>query len=175
MRRIYELLYMLVFIVAGASTLGACTGRNGVAPEHGYKVGEAVEGTYAVFARSTLIGHLSLNSGQYTFTAQKDVVIPDEASGRFFFIKHPEGHFEIEYYGSVDQDVALEDLPDGETLLFISFGIDTDDAHDAASMRYAALDRVFLIKSDKKERTLYFHSIANELQLWDVSRPWGKG
>lgn len=154
---------LLVLALTGICALVACTAK----PNH--KVGESIQGTYAVhFGKdSALIGYLTLNSGQYSFEPNTpSAKYLESADSRFFFISHLQGAYFIEYQGSIDANSILENLDDDEILAMILF----NEASTEPQTR--GVNRMFLIRNNQKGESLYFHSMVSELQLWGIGKSW---
>jgi hypothetical protein len=138
--------------------LGGC-GEDGVGGTNNRPVwvGDAIEGTYAVLVSSELIGELTLQNGKYSFTS-----IPNSPDGEFelFFSDHPEGKYKIDrYYGSISVDSDLMKLEDDEILLKFTF-ISGDS------------ERGFLVRNDRENKEVYFHSLVSELVIWEIHKSW---
>jgi len=138
-----------------------------------HEVGLTIEGTYTVYIRSALVGYLNLSGGHYLFEPSSGTERPEGDNGWFFFMIHRRGNYYIEYYGSVDEHSRLEDLEDSAIISYIKFGENETEARDAIIARsHGVTDRVFLVRNDRRERELFFHSIANEFETWAINKPW---
>jgi hypothetical protein len=161
------LLFVIIHI-SGMKTTCIAESITGADLTHG--VGQSIEGRYVVSFgyESTMIGYLYLDSGQYTYTSLADA--ETEAAGcRFFFVRYPDGTYRTEYYGSVRPESVLEMLEDNAILLTVA--LDAVEAGTSASDP-PCTDRTFLIRSDRENAGLYFHSTVSELELWTVEKQW---
>lgn len=121
-------------------------------------VGNAIEGTYSVFVSFKYVGELVIQQGNYSLSL---INISSEIGAENFFYRYPKGTYEIkEYYGTVTPSSILEDLENNEILLQIVFF-----SGDGVSKSY-------LIRNDKVNQEVYFHSIINEIQLWEIRKSW---
>lgn len=164
MKRAAKILLALAF---GVMIVSCAEGSTSVS-DRKHQVGDSIEGTYTVSAESGIIGYLDLSNSKYSFTTAEGTQIPEWLTEHFFFVKNPEGYYSIEYYGSVDQDSLLEDLRQYEILSYVRF-----DTAAIGSRKIPSSSRnLFLIRSDKTEKQLYFHSINSEIQMWLLTKPW---
>ena len=121
-------------------------------------VGNAIEGAYRVSVSSKYIGELVIQQGNYSFSPINN---PSKKSDVDFFYRYPKGTYEIEeYYGTVTSSSALEDLENNEPLLRIAF-LSGDGTR-----------RTYLIRNAKVHQEVYFDSLFNELQIWDIRKSW---
>ena len=111
----------------------SCNGRQTVTPNPEHRVGTSIEGVYDVYHvnsvyhdnsvshRSEFIGHLELSKGQYMFTG---VAIPQQVFMPLFFVKYPVGTYQLDYYGSINEDTLIENLTHLAVLATVRFSSD---------------------------------------------------
>ncbi len=170
-------LLILMFLAIGIGFVGACRGeltvtsevtREGleeeppVTPKGVRRVEDLIEGIYSVANLSRVLGYLELRDGQYWFTPQGNA--EETRIERFIFTIHTKGSYDIEYYGSVNQNTSLDDLKDSAILLRINFS--ADEARQPSTTR----NKAFLLRIHKEEKILRFGSIYNEFELWSISK-----
>jgi hypothetical protein len=148
--------------VVGVFFVGCCPVQ---AEQSSHKLEDALEGTYTV-RYEKLLGHLDLRDGHYLFTPQDGVTIPAGALERFFFVRHTQGAYEIEYLESFNQDTPLGALEDMEYLAYIIF-----DADEVNENRSPTSER-FLVYIVQEQRALCFGSIISEVGGWSISKLW---
>jgi len=153
---------MLLALTLGV-TIISCTGGSVLTSDSKHPVGKSIGGTYTVYFESDTIGYLDLKDNQYSFTGKEGAQIPEAATERLSFVKNPKGYYSIKYYGSVSQDTLLENVGHLEILSYMEFGIEQTGQLGGS---------LFLIRSDKKGKMLYFHSIGSELEMWRITKPW---
>lgn len=162
----------MLLAIASIVMIGSCTDEIAVTTAAKHTIGKSIEGTYDVYFNQEIIGQLDLKNSQYSFVSQQDAKqLPQGAIvNRFFFVKHPEGRYSIEYFDAINQDVLLEDLGEYAILLYIRFDFNQTDEQDGISGSTSPLEDVFVIC--KKGKVLFFQRVANELQIWNVMKPW---
>jgi hypothetical protein len=158
--------------VSIAVLLAACQGASTVAPKLEHRVGEALEGVYYVgwgsLERTYDIGTLKLRDGQYSFTPVIPVEqIPRAAIDRLFFVKSPEGQYNLKYQDAISENTLLEELNDFTFLVLIQFFVPVSTSGE---MQYS--NGMFFIASSQESKSLLFHSFYNELQQWGVGKSW---
>jgi hypothetical protein len=150
-----RMIVILSIMAIISNTMGACGGKPTMTS---IQVGNAIEGIYTVHHQGMLIGHLNLHNGKYSFTLLDDKVT-QETIAQIFFGRYPDGNFNIEFYGSVNQSTRLEDLENDDILLRIRFSTDKTN-------------KDFFIRNNKDKKEVYLHSIISEVELWSISKSW---
>jgi hypothetical protein len=158
----------LLLILALIAVVTSCSSGSTVRPNSKHLVGESLEGSYAVYGRSEMIGHLKLDNGQYSFTPEKETQAPQDIIDRLYFVKKPKGYYSVKFERSINQDTLLEDIGHLAVLLKIRFSVDLNGLSEVPSLPVDS----FLIRNDKKGQQLYFHSIDSEIETWRVTKPW---
>jgi hypothetical protein len=151
-------LVVLVGVVGAVLLVGCGRGegisRNELQP---LTVGEVIDGTYDVTILPDFFGVLNLRNGRYSFDLTENE--PDQGVN-FFFYNYPEGSYEIiRYYGQVTQNSILENLDNNEILFRLLF-ISGDTK------------KVYLIRNDKDNEEIFFHSSGDELEIWKIRKSW---
>ncbi len=166
--------FWLVATLMAACALVACTSSGAKVKTQANRgeVGQAMEGDYAVYhgGAQEPTGHLSLSGGRYVYRPVAGASQEPALGQRFFFVRHLEGTYRVEYYGNVASKSVLKALDDHDILLTVFF--DAPDAKNHTPDPHSDTDRVFLIRNDKAASRLYFHSTVSEVQNWRVDKPW---
>ncbi|MCP4229513.1 MAG: hypothetical protein GY771_05135 [bacterium] len=134
-----------------------------------YRLPWAIEGNYVVSGPDMdhkALGDLKLSNNEYIYTSFPEDGLPACLGFPMLYATEPEGSYTIEYYGDIEPDVQLENLPDNEILLTINF--DPEDKYADFEERR----KKFLIRNDRTNRELYFHSIVSEFEMWRVRKGW---
>ena len=159
---------LLILMLAGVYVLAACTAK----PNH--KVGESIQGTYAVYFGQDLtpIGYLTLSSGQYSFASNTHSAQNVKSTeSRFFFISQLKGTYYTEYVGSIKANSVLENLDDNDTLAKILFN-EASTETQSRGLPNDIVNRTFLIRNNQQGASLYFHSTVSELEFWRIEKSW---
>lgn len=169
MRKFRNLLLASVFGVIMVS----CTVGPTSISSSGHHVEKSIEGGYVVRFETETVGHLNLSDSQYSFTVTEGIQIPS-AANHPFFIDHPAGSYNIEYYGLVTSDDLLESLEHraGRAILaYIRFS--NDQIGSLPSTSTLPTRYLFAAVSDKEERTVNLSSVDAEAPPWFIIvKPW---
>lgn len=129
----------------------------------------AIEGSYTVSGPDPThkaLGDLKLSDNKYVFTPLPFDGTPSVYTSPMLFAAEPEGNYTVEYYGDIEPDSRLDNLPDNEILLTINF--DPEDEHPDFEDKL----KKYLIRNDRTNRELYFHSIISEFETWRIRKGW---
>lgn len=117
------------------------------------------------YAGIYLIGSLNLDSdGTYEFVEHDVTIVPLELMDKQkdnFFMNNPNGSYTLDYQDGFTGDTLLEEVEDHSTLVQVDFV-----ANDSQETE------VFLIRVNKVQRNLYFHSTVSEIELFRVEKRW---
>lgn len=134
-------------------------------------IGEAIQGDYGVafydhISEKTIqAGTLNIENGEYTFTPQVGVDIPNFMVDRFYFISNPEGLYELSYRGSMNGEDIFVESENLDTIATISF-----QGPEFNGGLIHPLNLNFLVRYGADSENIYFHSTVSELQRWGVHK-----
>lgn len=133
-----------------------------------HPVGSSIERLYDFYFDEQLVGHLELSDGHYSLALLRDdIQFPEGAVvNNEFFVRHPQGLYSIEYYGSVEQDTLLENLADYAILLTIRLDVESG----SESVRDPLVEDLFVIA--KRDGLLYLGDARGLIQGWRAEKPW---
>jgi hypothetical protein len=143
----------------------------------GHEVYSSIQGEYVVSyitnnvvgegPQYTVLGYLVLDEGEYSFTAEEGVVIPQDIYKRLFFVRHPAGIFELKFmYLENPDDLLLKNLVDYKVIATIGFDLSKTGG------KGIPIQHAFFIFFDLENKSIYFHGIFNELQFYKVEKHW---
>lgn len=151
-------LFSILILIPVSIVIKQESGRNSMQDEKIIQsVGNSIEGTYSVSVSGKLLGKLVLRQDTYSFSLTTDS--SDKKVNNFFYA-HPEGTYTKKYYETVTENSILENLSNNEILLQIDF-LSSDGVYES-----------YLIRNDNVHQEIYFHSIKNELELWEIRKSW---
>lgn len=129
-------------------------------------ISAAIEGDYIVGYTAPSspdnpieIGTLILVEGQYFFTQQEGIEIPEHMIDRFFFVENPEGQYEVDYDSAYQSSQLIKDVEDGDTIAQINFFEKYSNVNDSFRIHQ------FIIRYNNENRSLSISTWVSEIEL----------